>query len=136
MSSFRNNRFERLPPELRYYIAEFIASKGGPNYPYIKLFKDIMLDWYNKYRVLDNSTVVYRKYDEIYIDVISQEDAPYFKHAFKHYRYENKYYYMPICNYVGQFIKIARPCPKKNKEVDFEGDHAHSTIWHEIPNNL
>jgi hypothetical protein len=24
----------------------------------------------------------------------------------------------------------------KNKEVDFEGDHAHSTIWHEIPNNL
>ena len=106
--SYQTNRIERLPPELRYYIAEYVPSKREQTYPYIALFKDIMLDWYNKYRVWDNSDKVYRNYDEIYKEGISQEEAPFFKLAFKHHRRESKYYSMTMLYSVGQFQKIAQ----------------------------
>ncbi len=104
--SYKTNRLERLPPELRYLIAEFIPSKLENPYPYIQLFKDIMLDWYNKSRVWGTNKV-YHSYREIYTNGISQEDAPYFKYAFTHYRQESKYYYMTMTHEVGQFTRIA-----------------------------
>jgi len=106
--SYKNNRIERLPHELRYYIAEYVPSKREQTYPYIVLFKDIMLDWYNKYRVWDNSDVVYRSYDEIYKKGISQEESPFFKLAFNRYQQESKYYSMTMLYQVGQFQKIAQ----------------------------
>jgi len=105
--SYKSNRLERLPPELRYLIAEFIPSKPETPYPYIQLFKDIMLDWYNKSRVWDTNTV-YHSYKEIYSYGIPPEDAPYFKKAFTRHRRESKYYNMSISNHTREFIKTAR----------------------------
>jgi hypothetical protein len=105
--SYKRNRIEKLPPEIRYYIAEFIPHKNNVEYPYIPLFKNIILNWYNKYRVYDTATV-YRNYREIYENGISQEDPPFMKHAFKHIRTESKYYSIYMNYAVGQFQKIAK----------------------------
>ena len=67
--SYKRNRIEKLPPEIRYYIAEFVPHKNNVEYPYIPLFKNIILDWYNKYRVYDTA-IVYRSYIEIYENIL------------------------------------------------------------------
>lgn len=105
--SYKSNRLDRLPGELRYLIAEFIPSKPEKTYPHIQLFKDIMLDWYNKYRIWETNKI-YLSYKEIYTDGISQEDAPYFKKAFKHHRQESKYYTIAMSHNTGQFTMIAK----------------------------
>ena len=106
-NTYKINRLEKLPSELRYYIAEFVPHKNTTSYPYIPLFKNIILDWYNKYRVYDTATV-YRSYSEIYENGISQEDPPFMKYAFKHIRTESKYYSISMNYSVGQFQKIAK----------------------------
>lgn len=105
--SYKSNRLDRLPGELRYLIAEFIPSKPEKTYLHIQLFKDIMLDWYNTNRVWDTNKL-YLSYKEMYTDGISQEDAPYFKKAFKHHRQESKYYNMTMSHNVRQFTMIAK----------------------------
>ena len=105
--SHKRNRLERLPPELRYYIAEFINCKDKQPYTYIPLYKNILLDWYNTRRAWDNSNNVYRQYKEVYI---SQEEIPFIKHAFTRYMRESKYYSMFMNYSVGQFQKIACRC--------------------------
>lgn len=109
VSMYRNklSRLDKLPPELKYYIAEFIQCKDSTVYQYIPLFKNILLDWYNKYRTYDTA-VVYRSYKEIYENGISQEDPPFMKYAFTNYNIESKYYSMTMIYSVGQFRKIAK----------------------------
>ena len=104
--SYKTNRLARLPPELRYYIAEYINCKEKKPYSYIPLFKNIILDWYNTCRAWDDSIAVYRQYKEIYTKGISQEETPFLKYAFIKYRRENKYYEMTMIRHVGQFQKI------------------------------
>lgn len=100
-------RVERLPPELRYYIAEYVECKDQKPYPYISLFKNIITDWYNKYRAWDNSGIVYCEYKDIYTKGISEDEIPFLKHAFKWHRQESKYYNIIMVHSVGQFQKIA-----------------------------
>ncbi len=67
--SYKTNRLERLPPELRYYIAEYVDCKEEKPYPYIPLFKNIILDWYNSSRPWRDSNIVYRQYKDIYTKI-------------------------------------------------------------------
>jgi hypothetical protein len=110
--SHNKSRLERLPPELKYYIAEYVECKDQKPYPYISLFKDIIIDWYNKYRAWDNSGIVYCEYNEIYTKGISADETPFLKCAFKRYRQESKYYNIIMVHSVGQFQKIA--CRRRN----------------------
>jgi hypothetical protein len=79
-------------------------------YPYISLFKNIILDWYNSSRAWDNSGIVYRQYKDIYTKGISEDETTYLKHAFTNYRRESKYYNINMVYQVGQFEKIACRC--------------------------
>ena len=101
------NRLDKLPPELRYYIAEYVNCKDVKPYPYIPLFKNIILNWYNKYRAWDNSGIVYRQYKDVYVKGISADEAPFLKYTFKWHRHESKYYNINMIHSVGQFEKIA-----------------------------
>lgn len=107
---YNKTRIERLPPELRYYIAEYIECKDSTPYPFITLYKNIILDWYNKYRAWDNSGIVYREFKDIYAKGISEDETPFLKYAFKWYRQESKYYNKYMIHSVGQFEKIPRMC--------------------------
>jgi len=101
------NRLDKLPPELRYYIAEYVNCKDVKPYPYIPLFKNIILNWYNKYRAWDNSGIVYRQYKDVYVKGISADEAPFLKYTFKWHRHESKSYNINMIHSVGQFEKIA-----------------------------
>ena len=105
--SHKRNHIERLPPELGYYIAEFIDCKSVKPYPYIPLFKNIILDWYNTHRAWDDSNNVYHHYKEI---CISQEEIPFLKFAFPRHMRESKYYLLTMNHSVGQFNKIVCRC--------------------------
>ena len=107
---YNKTRIERLPPELRYYIAEYIECKDSTPYPFITLYKNIILDWYNKYRAWDNSGIIYREYKDIYKKGISEDETPFLKYAFKWYRQESKYYNINMIHSVGKFEKIASKC--------------------------
>lgn len=107
--SYRTNRLDKLPPSLSYHIAEYIDCKDVKPYPYIPLFKNIILNWYNKYRAWDNIDIVYREYKDIYTKGISADETPFLKYAFKWHRQESKYYNINMIHSVGQFEKIARP---------------------------
>ena len=110
--SYKTNRITRLPPELRYYIAEYVNCREEKPYPYISLFKNIILDWYNSSRVWNESNTVYRQYKDIYTKGISEDETTYLKHAFTNYRRESKYYNINMVHHVGQFEKIA--CRRRN----------------------
>jgi len=108
--SYKTSRLERLPPELRYYIAEYVDCKEEKPYPYIPLFKNIILDWYNSSRPWRDSNIVYRQYKDIYTKGISEDETPYLKYAFNWHRQESKYYNINMVHSVGQFEKIACRC--------------------------
>lgn len=109
MSEFyKRNRLEKLPPELKYYIAEFVPHNDNVPYQYIPEFKNVILDWYNKYRSWDTSGEIYRHYDKIYEIGISQDEIPFMKFAFKFYRAESRFYHITMNHAVGQFKKIAK----------------------------
>ena len=108
--SYKTNRLTRLPHELRYYIAEYVNCREEKPYPYISLFKNIILDWYNSSRAWDNSGIVYREYKDIYTKGISEDETPFLKFAFKRHRQESKYYNINMVHSVGQFEKIACRC--------------------------
>ena len=103
---YKTNRLERLPPEPRYYIAEYVDCKEEKPYPYIPLFKNIILDWYNSSRPWRDSNIVYRQYKDIYTKGISEDETPYLKYAFNWHRQESKYYNINMVHAVGQFEKI------------------------------
>lgn len=105
--SYKTNRLAGLPPELKYYIAEYVNCKDVKPYPYIPLFKNIILNWYNKYRAWDNSGIIYHQYKDIYVKGISEDETPFLKFAFKWHRQESKYYNINMVHSVGQFEKIA-----------------------------
>ena len=42
------SNIDRLPPELQYYIAEFIPSTPDRFLPYLQEFKNVVTDWYNE----------------------------------------------------------------------------------------
>ena len=105
---YQRNRLEKLPNELKYYIAEFVPHNDNVPYPYIQEFKHIILDWYNKYRAWDTSCQIYRHYSKIYEIGISQDEIPFMKFAFKFYRVESRLYNITMNHAVGQFQKIAK----------------------------
>ena len=105
---YRKNRLEILPHELRYYIAEFVPHNDNVPYQYIPEFKNIILDWYNKYRSWDTSGQIYRYYSKIYEIGISQDEIPFMKFAFKFYRAESRFDDITMNHTVGQFKKIAK----------------------------
>lgn len=62
----KTNHYEALCNDLKFYIARFVPSKPDREMPYIQEYKDVVVDWYNKTMVHDNS--VYRNYTELYTD--------------------------------------------------------------------
>lgn len=110
--SYKTDRLAKLPPGLRYYIAEYIDCKDVKPYPYIPLFKNIILNWYNKYRAWDNTDIVHQQYKDVYTKGISADETPFLKYAFKWHRQESKYYNIIMVHSVGQFQKI--PCHYRN----------------------
>jgi len=100
------NYLELLPRELRFYIAEFVPSKPERPLPYIREFHDVLLDWYNKTRVFDDS--VYRNYQQLYALGIESDEVQYIKWGFFHYAKERLYYNLSIDHNTGQFLKIAK----------------------------
>ena len=102
---YKKSHIDRLPPELHYLIAEFIPCKQEKPYPYIQLFKNIILNWYNKNQPRYKSKV-YHTYEEIYTCGISDIHIICLKYAFKNYRKESKYYNMIMSPVDGQFTMI------------------------------
>jgi hypothetical protein len=100
------NYLELLPCELRFYIAEFVPSKPDRPLPYINEYHDVLLDWYNKTRVFDDS--VYRNYQQLYALGINSDEVQYIKWGFFHYAKERPYYNLSIDHNTGQFLKIAK----------------------------
>ena len=74
------NYLELLPQDLRFYIAEFVPSKSYKPLPYIKEYKDVILDWYNKYRVTNDS--VYHNYRQLYDKGIDSWEVQYIKYGY------------------------------------------------------
>ena len=109
-----SSRLDYLPPELRYYIAEYVQCTNPRPYPYLPLYKNIVLDWYNKSREWDTMNPIYHNYDEIYNHGILPHQLPFMKYAFKIYAIDSKYYSMNMIHRIGQFGKIPVPC-KSNK---------------------
>jgi hypothetical protein len=100
------NYLELLPCELQFYIAEFVPSKPERPLPYIREYHDVLLDWYNKTRVFDDS--VYRNYQQLYALGIDSYEVQYIKWGFFYYAKERPYYHLNIDHNTGQFIKIAK----------------------------
>jgi hypothetical protein len=100
------NYLELLPCDLRFYIAEFVPSKPERPLPYIREYHDVLLDWYNKTRVFDDS--VYRNYQQLYALGIDSDEVQYIKRGFFNYAKDRLYYHLNIDHNTGQFIKIAK----------------------------
>jgi len=100
------NYLELLPCELQFYIAEFVPSKPDRPLPYISEYHDVLLDWYNKTRVFDDS--VYRNHQQLYALGIDSDEVQYIKLGFFHYAKDRLYYHLSIDHNTGQFIKIAK----------------------------
>jgi hypothetical protein len=108
---YKTNLLDRLPTEIRYYIAEYIDCKDVKSLPYIPLFKNIILHWYNTSRIWDNSNTIYTEYEQLFTKgIISQEEIPFLKYAFKWHRVKSKYYNMKMIHSIGQFEEIACKC--------------------------
>lgn len=116
------NYLERLPRELRFYIAEFVPSKPDRPLPYISEYHDVLLDWYNKTRVFDNS--VYRNYQQLYALGIDSDEVQYIKWGFFHYAKERLYYNLSIDHNTGQFLKIA-----KRRNLNFNVSNVTDMSW-------
>jgi len=101
----KTNYYDTLCNDLKFYIATFVSSKPDLEIPYIQEYKDVVVDWYNKYMVYDNS--VYRNYTELYKHGILSQKIPYMKYAFFNYKKEKKYYRLFLSHYTGQFEKKA-----------------------------
>ena len=101
------NYYDALCSDLKFYIAQFVPSKPNIDLPYIDEFKDVIVDWYNKTRVFDNS--VYRNYDELYRSHhgITSIDTSFVKYGFFHYAKEKRFYNLILSPHTGQFKKIA-----------------------------
>jgi len=100
------NYLELLPQDLRFYIAEFVPSKPDRPLPYMNEYKDVILDWYNKYRVTDNS--VYQNYRQLYDRGIDSWEVQYIKYGYFWYARAVPYYNLFIDHHTGQFRKIAK----------------------------
>jgi|SaaInlV_130m_DNA_3_1039695.scaffolds.fasta_scaffold21237_2 hypothetical protein len=112
------SRLDYLPPELRYYIAEYVHCTNPSPYPYLPLYKNIVLDWYNKRREWDTMNhIICHNYDEIYKHTISADQLPCMKYAFRFYAIDSKYYSMNMIHRIGQFEKI--PIRRKSNKHCF-----------------
>jgi hypothetical protein len=100
------NYLESLPQDLRFYIAEFVPSKPVKPLPFIDEYQNVLLDWYNKYRVTDNS--VYLNYKQLYDKGIESYEVQYIKYGFFWYAKDVIYYNLFIDYHTGQFRKIAK----------------------------
>ena len=101
----KTNHYDALCNDLKFYIAGFVPSKPDREIPYIQEYKDVVVDWYNKRMVHDNS--VYRNYTELYKHGIPSQQIPYMKYGFFNYKKEKKYYRLSLSPYTGQFDKKA-----------------------------
>ena len=101
----KTNYYDMLPNDLKFVIGTFVRSKPDREIPYIQEYKDVVVDWYNKYMVYDNS--VYRNYTELYKHGISSQQTPFMKYGFFNYKKEKKYYKVFLSPYTGQFVKKA-----------------------------
>lgn len=101
----KTNYYDALCNDLKFYIATFVPSKPDREIPYIQEYKDVVVDWYNKYMVYDNS--VYRNYTELYKHGISSLLTTFMKYGFFNYKKERKYYTVLLSPYNGQFEQTA-----------------------------
>ena len=98
------NYLDRLPPELRFYIAEFVSSKPDRKLPYLNEFKSVVTDWYNRTRVYGD-VPVYKTYTELYFHGITSHETQFIKYGFFDYAKEILYYKMKMCPFAKQFMK-------------------------------
>lgn len=104
----KNTPLDRLPSELRFYIAEFVPSTPDRPLPYIREYKDVLVDWYNKV-VASRCDTVYQTYSEIVSPIgITEEDTVLLKYGFFYYSKDVQYYRMTLCSHTGQFKKLSR----------------------------
>lgn len=101
------NYYDALCSDLKFYIAQFVPSKPDVKLPYLDEFKDVIVDWYNKRMVFDNS--VYRNYEELYQSQygITSDQTPFVKYGFFNYAKERQFYHLFLSPYTGQFHKIS-----------------------------
>jgi hypothetical protein len=97
------NRLERLPRELRFLIAEYVPSKPERPYQYIDEYKNVVLDWYNKTRVYDDT--IFHNFSQLYTTGLNDIETKYLQYRFRDYRRETGYYTMKMCHRTGQFEK-------------------------------
>jgi hypothetical protein len=105
--SYRN-RFDALCNDIRYYIAEYVSSVPEREIQYIREYKEVLLDWYNKYTYRGTKSYVYRNYSELYTQGIPSEFTPYMKYGFFSHRKESKYYNFHLSPHNGRLVKTAK----------------------------
>jgi len=102
------NRFDTLCNDIRYYIAEYVSSVPEREIQYIREYKEVLLDWYNKYTYRGTKSYVYRNYSELYTQGIPSEFTPYMKYGFFSHRKESKYYNFHLSPHNGRLVKTAK----------------------------
>lgn len=119
------NYYDALCSDLKFYIAQFVPSKPNIDLPYLDEFKDVIVDWYNKTRVFDNS--VYRNYDELYRSQngITSVETSFVKYGFFNYAKEKRYYNLTLSHHTGQFYKIPIRRQYTQKLLHRRSSHQH-----------
>ena len=98
------NYLDRLPRDLQFHIAEYVPSKPDRNLPYINEFKNVVTDWYNRYRVWGSEHFL--RYDELYLRGILSHETQFVKYRFFHYAKEKKHYRMVFSPQTKKFEMI------------------------------
>ena len=100
--------YESLCDDLKFRIAEYVSPIPERNIPFNQEYKDVLVDWYNKYSRHDQNWEVKRSYDELYSQgSIPSSRIPYMKYGFYNYGKEKRYYRLHFSPSIGGFAKSA-----------------------------
>ena len=94
-------------------MSQFLQERS---LPYLNEYNNVVLDWYNKTRVFDNT--IYHNYQALFSHGIEDTVTRYMHQSFFHYAREKLYYRMHMDHSIGRFEKIA-----KIKTYNFEKLH-------------
>ena len=74
--------------------------------PYLNEYTNVVLHWYNKTRVFDNT--IYHNHQELFAHGIGDKETRYMHQYFFHYAREKLYYRMRMDHSTGRFDKIPK----------------------------
>ena len=108
IQSNHTNRYDASCNDIRFYIAEFVDSEPERELQYICEYKEVLLDWYNKYTDHVTKWDTFRNYSDLYSQGIPSEIIPYIKYGFFSHWKESKYYIFHQSPHTGRLVKTAK----------------------------